>query len=105
MPRLRLEIRNTGSVACRRDVGADEQELLVMVGTRRIWSSDDCQPLEGKSVRTLAPGEKRVYTITWSGKDSVPGCAQVRTRVEPGRYEVMARLGSLQSERATFTIV
>ncbi|HEV7826083.1 MAG TPA: hypothetical protein VGP02_14365 [Mycobacteriales bacterium] len=104
MPKLRLVIQNVGSVACQRDLGADEQELRVMAGTRRVWSSDDCQPLQGRSVRTLAPGEKRTYTLTWSGKDSVPGCAEARTRVQPGRYEVVARLGSLQSERTPFTI-
>jgi hypothetical protein len=104
MPRLRLVIQNVGSASCRRDVGADEQELRVMAGTRRVWSSDDCQPLQGTSLRTLAAGEKRTYTLTWSGKDSVPGCGEVRTRVEPGRYEVQARLGSLLSERTAFTI-
>jgi hypothetical protein len=104
MPKLRLVIQNVGSAPCRRDVGADEQELRVMTGTQRVWSSDDCQPLKGRSLRTLAAGEKRTYTLTWSGKHSVPGCAEARTRVEPGRYEVQARLGSLLSERVAFTI-
>jgi hypothetical protein len=104
MPKLHLTVRNTGSAACRRDVGANAQELLVMDGTRRLWSSDDCQPLRGTSVRTLQPGEKRVYTVTWSGKDSTPGCKAARTRVSPGTYHLMARLDSLASERVSFRI-
>jgi hypothetical protein len=104
MPKLHLTVRNTGSEACRRDVGANAQELLVMDGTRRLWSSDDCQPLRGTSVRTLQPGEKRVYTVTWSGKDSTPGCKAARTRVSPGTYHLMARLDSLASERVSFRI-
>jgi hypothetical protein len=104
MPKLQLVVRNTGDVACRRDLGANEQELRVMDGTRRVWSSDDCQPLRGSSVWTLAPGAKRTYTLTWSGKDSTPGCTEVRKRVEPGDYDVVARLSELMSERVTFTI-
>ncbi|HEY0486735.1 MAG TPA: hypothetical protein VGD72_10850 [Mycobacteriales bacterium] len=104
MPRLRLVVENRGTASCRRDVGADQQELRVLAGTRRVWSSDDCQPQKGTSVRTFAPGEKRTWTVTWSGKDSAPGCAQARTRVEPGAYEVQARLGGLLSARSPFTI-
>jgi hypothetical protein len=104
MPKLHLTVRNVGEAACRRDVGADMQELRVMAGTRRLWSSDDCQPLKGNSVRTLAPGEKRVYTVTWAGKDSVPGCQEVRRRLEPGTYQLVARLGSLVGKRTDFRI-
>jgi hypothetical protein len=105
MPKVHLTVSNAGSAACRRDVGANAQELRVMAGTRRLWSSDDCQPLRGTSVRTLQPGEKRVYTVTWSGKDSTPGCREARTRVSPGTYQLVARLDSLVSESASFRIV
>jgi hypothetical protein len=104
MPKVYLTVRNAGSAACRRDVGANAQELRVMDGSRRLWSSDDCQPLRGNSVRTLQPGEKRVYTVTWSGKDSTPGCKQARTRVSPGTYQLLARLDTLVSERVAFRI-
>jgi hypothetical protein len=104
MPKLQLTISNTRSAACRRDVGANAQELRVMDGTRRLWSSDDCQPLRGTSVRTLQPGEKRVYTVTWSGKDSTPGCKDARSRVAPGTYRLIARLDTLVSEPVTFRI-
>jgi hypothetical protein len=104
MPRVHLVVRNIGSVTCQRDVGANEQELRVMSGTQRVWSSDDCQPLRGSSVRSLAPGGERVYTLTWSGKDSTPGCTQARKRVQPGQYELVARLGTLMSPRTAFTI-
>jgi hypothetical protein len=105
MPKLHLIVRNAGATPCRRDLGADEQELRVMDGTRRLWSSDDCQPLTGSAVWTLAPGAKRTYTLTWSGKDSTPGCTQVRRRLEPGRYDLVARLSTMMSDRTTFTIV
>jgi hypothetical protein len=104
MPKLHLTVTNTGQAACRRDVGADAQELRIMDGTRRVWSSDDCEPLHGTSVRTLYPGVPRAYTVTWSGKDSMPGCSAARTRVQPGTYDLVARLGSLTSERTSFRI-
>jgi hypothetical protein len=104
MPKLHLAIRNTRSTACRRDVGANAQELRVMDGARRLWSSDDCQPLRGTSVRTLQPGEKLVYTVTWSGKDSTPGCKDARTRVAPGTYQLIARVDTLVSEPVPFRI-
>jgi hypothetical protein len=104
MPKVHLVVRNIGSVTCQRDLGANEQELRVMAGTRRVWSSDDCQPLRGSSMRSLSPGSERTYTLTWSGKDSTPGCAQTRTRVEPGQYGLLARLGTLVSARTPFSI-
>jgi hypothetical protein len=56
-------------------------------------------------VWTLAPGAKRTYTLTWAGKDSVPGCAEARKRLEPGRYDLVARVGTLIGERTEFSIV
>ena len=105
MPKLHLSVRNTSTSACRRDLGANQQELRVMDGTRRLWSSDDCYPLRGSAVWTLAPGAKRTYTLTWAAKDSVPGCAEARKRLEPGRYDLVARVGTLIGERTEFSIV
>jgi hypothetical protein len=102
LPRFRLVIENVSDKPCTRDVGATHQELRVMAGTRRVWSSDDCSPSRGSDVRVLQPGEKRTYWLTWSAKTSSPGCPKNRTAVGPGEYQLLGRLTTATSKPVTF---
>ena len=101
-PRLGLTLRNTGSVACRRDLGSDAVELLVLSGADRIWSSDDCSPGTARDVLLLAPGASRSVVLSWSGRRSRPGCTGAREQALPGTYRLVARVGMLRSSDAAF---
>jgi hypothetical protein len=103
-PVLKLTARNTGPVACVRDVGPRQQEMLLYAGSTRIWSSNDCYPDGGTDIRTLSPGESVSSTVVWSGLSSQPGCAGTRTRVKAGSYDLVALVGGARSAPAKLVL-
>lgn len=103
-PRLELRITNTGSVPCTADVGQGAVELLVVSGSDRIWSSDDCAPGGGSRVVALAPGRPEVSRVTWPGTRSRPGCAGDRAAAQPGTYRVVGRVGALRVPGRAFRL-
>lgn len=109
-PSLRLVVTNTSAVTCKRDLGADEQELLIQSGGKPIWSSDDCvrdragaPDASAGSVRAIVSGEVLNYYVKWGGTSAAGKCA-TGAPVAPGKYVLIARLGSLRSAPAPFTV-
>jgi hypothetical protein len=103
-PKITLSVRNVSAVACTRDLGAAQQEVLLYRGTQRLWSSNDCYPEGARAVRTLKPGEAASSSVTWSGLSSRPKCVGERTRVAAGTYELIGRLGAITTPRAKITL-
>ena len=101
-PKLTLTITNTSKSTCTRDMGSGAVEFVVFSGEDRVWSSDDCGTGRAASVVTLAPGARKVVTITWAGKRSAPNCAGSHDDAKPGTYRVVGRAGTLQSSGAVF---
>jgi hypothetical protein len=104
-PRMRLTIRNVSSQSCWRDVGADFQELRVMLGGQRIWSSDDCAPVHGWDMREFAANQTVSFTLVWAGTTSKPKCPAPRVQARSGTYQLYARLGTEMSGPLDFKIV
>jgi len=104
-PVLSLVVTNTGAVPCLRDLDAARQAVAVV---RRpgdgLWGSNDCSPGDTDDVRVLRPGEEAVFSVRWSGRTSMPGCAGQRTTVPPGEYQLLARLDGIVSEPVVFTL-
>ena len=103
-PIIRLAVRNMGKVACRRDVGAKEQEAVIYAGVNRLWSSDDCYPGQTGDLRVLQPDQVLNYSVVWSGLASHPNCSGQRSRVQGGEYHVVARVGTVKSQPTKFTL-
>lgn len=103
-PELTLSVQNVSKQTCTRDLAASQQEVLLYAGQARVWSSNDCYPGGGRDVRTLAPGERNRFSVTWSGLSSRPSCAGTRSRVGPGSYQLVARIGTLRSTPAALTL-
>jgi hypothetical protein len=103
-PVLKLTVQNTGGVACVRDVGPRQQELVLYDGAARIWSSNDCYPDGGTDVRTLHPQESVSSTVVWSGLSSQPGCAGTRSRVRAGSYNLVGHVGNATSRPTTLVL-
>jgi hypothetical protein len=103
---IRLLIRNVSDRSCRRDMGADLQELRIVQGAETRWSSDHCGPARGSDVRTLAPGDQREFMVTWNGKSSskCSGGVPSGAPFEPGEYQVIARLGTKHSAPVLLTV-
>jgi hypothetical protein len=101
---ITLTVQNVSTATCTRDLGAGQQEVLLYAGTTRLWSSNDCYPGGQRNVRPLTPGQRVTFSVTWSGLSSHPGCTGTRSRVRPGSYRLVGRLGTLASRPATLTL-
>ncbi len=102
--RFTLTVTNTGSAACRRDLGGGAMEVRVFSGKDRIWSSDDCGTDKGVSVQSLPAGGSLETGVSWPGKRSARGCPTGRPEARPGTYSVRARVGTLTSAATVFRL-
>lgn len=101
---LTLNVENTSSEACTRDLGPGANELRVTSGEALVWSSDFCSPSTESEVVTLDPGEGRSASATWPGTIVTEGCPSDQPAAQPGTYRVIARNGSVESEPVTFVV-
>ena len=51
---ITLLVKNISNRSCSRDVGADQQELRVVLGAEKIWSSDDCDGPTGTEIENVS---------------------------------------------------
>jgi hypothetical protein len=104
---IRLKIKNVSNRTCRRDVGADLQELRIVKGgtAEKVWSSDDCASARGNDVQSFPPGFVREYLVTWNGKASTSCTAGMPNgEVAPGEYQLFGRLGTKLSNPVRLTL-
>ena len=103
---LELRVKNNSPRTCSRDVGADLQELYIVQGARKYWSSDTCSTAKGSDVRALPPGQELTYKVTWNGRQSsnCTGSSASGPNPPPGQFELRARLGTLVSKPVPLTI-
>jgi hypothetical protein len=103
---INLLIKNVSNRECVRDVGADQQELYIVLGTEKIWSSDNCGALTGSDQRTFPPQHERSYRVIWNGKSSST-CTNKAPGGEvpkPGEYQLFGRVGPDLSDPVTLKL-
>jgi cytoskeletal protein RodZ len=103
-PRLRMRIQNTSQTACRRDIGADQNELVINSGATHVWSSDDCNPGGKPQIETIAPGQSFSVAVTWLGRLSQKGCPANQPAAAAGSYKLVGRNGTASSQPAVFSL-
>ena len=105
-----LYIKNISDRACTRDIGPDLQELRIVLGADKVWSSDDCGTARGSSIRNFLPNFEVSFNVDWNGKMSTTCSGTGSNRApagavpDPGRYQVLGRVGTAQSKPVTLTI-
>lgn len=105
-----LLIKNISDRACTRDIGPDLQELRIVEGAEKVWSSDDCGTARGSNVRNFVPNFEVSFNVDWNGKMSTTCSGTGASRApsgplpEAGRYQVLGRVGTAQSKPVTLTI-
>jgi cytoskeletal protein RodZ len=103
-PRLRMRITNSSTTACKRDIGASANELIVNQGSDRFWSSDDCNPGGKADVVVLQPGQSYSVSLGWLGRGSKPGCPADQPVAEAGTYNLVGRNGDVMSSPQKFSL-
>ncbi|WP_213453893.1 hypothetical protein [Rhizomonospora bruguierae] len=105
---LTIKIKNVSKRTCKRDVGADFQEIRIVKGggSAKVWSSDDCDATRGSEVLPFTPNFERAYTVTWNTHTSTTcdGKRATGKLADAGDYQVFARLGSKLSAPVTLTL-
>ncbi len=105
-----LYIKNISDRTCTRDIGPDLQELRIVEGADKIWSSDDCGTARGSSPRSFVPNFEVSFNVDWNGKMSTTCSGSGTSRApsgplpDAGRYQVLGRVGTAQSKPFTLTI-
>jgi hypothetical protein len=100
---LTLRIKNISGRTCKRDVGADPQELHIIANGQPIWSSDTCQAVHGQpDVRSFQPGIEDAFVIGWDG--TIGTACNNKTAATPGTYQIVGKLDTKLSDPVTFTV-
>jgi hypothetical protein len=103
-PHFVMTVTNVGAVACTVDVGTLNRGFVVMSGTDRIWSSNDCVK-NTPNVQVFTPKAAVSYAHAWTRqRSSAAGCAAAGTGARPGTYTVRAHLGGLTTSIAVFRL-
>ncbi|WP_417235578.1 hypothetical protein [Arthrobacter sp.] len=103
-PVLEMKITNSGTEDCSLNVGTSQQEFNIVSGSDRIFSTTDCRANATDSVMTLKAGATESARFTWERLRSAPGCKKVTTKPRPGTYTFTAKLGAVESDKATFSL-
>jgi hypothetical protein len=103
---MKLKIKNISTRACVRDLGAGAQELYLVQGARKYWSSDTCSTDRSTNPQRLQPGAEFEYAVTWNGRqsDKCTGAQPSGQAPPQGQYELRARLGTKISEPVLMTL-
>jgi hypothetical protein len=99
-----MKIQNTSQTACKRDIGADKNELVITSGTAHVWSSDDCSTPGTPQIETIAPGQSFSVAVTWLGRLSQKGCPANQPAAARGNYKLVGRNGTVTSTAAVFSL-
>jgi hypothetical protein len=101
---LQLDIKNISNRTCKRDDGANPQEMhIVNSAGQTVWSSDYCQSNPGSNVATFDPNIVASFKLPWDGYGYGPGCAR-GAKLADGSYQLVAKLDTKVSAPVAFTI-
>ncbi|PZM95936.1 MAG: hypothetical protein DIU79_06275 [Actinobacteria bacterium] len=104
---LRIRIKNISNRTCKRDVGADYQELYIKQGARLVWSSDTCGTARGSKVDPFPPYHEQEFRVSWNGRES-SSCANGEAAgpfLQPGEYQLFGRLDSKVSDPVKLVVM
>jgi hypothetical protein len=102
--RIFLKVKNISARTYTRDVGDTPQELYLLQGQVKVWSSDACNAGSGSDVRTFGPGVEADFYVMWDATVTTAGCDN-RPSAPIGQYQVVARLADKLSEPVPLQVV
>ena len=101
---LQLDIKNISNRTCKRDDGANPQEMhIVNAAGQTVWSSDYCQSNPGSNMASFDPNIVASFKLPWDGYAYGPNCAK-GAKLGDGAYQLVAKLDTKVSAPVAFTI-
>jgi hypothetical protein len=103
LPKMSIELTNTGSAACTLNVGSSEQVFTVTSGSDTWWRSTDCQKEPSDMVVLLNAGQKvsSAQPIAWDRTRSTVATCDAKNRPKaPGNgatYHLTVSIGGVAS--------
>jgi len=101
---LQLDIKNISNRTCKRDDGANPQEMhIVNAAGQTVWSSDYCQSNPGSNMASFDPNIVASFKLPWDGYAYGPNCAK-GAKLGDGAYQLVAKLDTKVSAPVAFAI-
>ncbi|MBC2875646.1 hypothetical protein K7I03_14230 [Streptomyces mobaraensis] len=98
-PKFEIVLKNTGSGACKVDIGSPTAVLKITdpAGTQHVWASDDCPRGRGEVLVEVPGSGETKRTLEWDRKRSAPQCAapSAGAVAAAGTYRVEVKVGGV----------
>ncbi|MGK5642830.1 hypothetical protein ACSNOK_31655 [Streptomyces sp. URMC 126] len=98
-PKFEIVLKNTGSGACKVDIGSPTAVLKITdpAGTQHVWASDDCPRGRGEVLVEVPGSGETKRTLEWDRKRSAPQCAAptAGSVAVAGTYRVEVKIGGV----------
>ena len=102
LPRLQVNIRNTGSLACVLTESPRTRSWTIVSGTDQLWTTVGCQAAATAHNTTLKVGAEVRHSLLWNRHRSGKGCIVSTTEAGPGTYQLTVSVNGITSTTAIF---
>ncbi|MFD8912881.1 hypothetical protein [Streptomyces sp. NPDC059575] len=106
-PTFELVVKNTGSSACKTDLGPRNAVLTITPadGDNPFWSSDDCPKGATSLVFKVPAGQSITYTVKWDRAQTTPKCETPQpNKAKPGTYLLEAKASGFTKTQTSFVL-
>ncbi|MGV9342823.1 hypothetical protein [Streptomyces sp. NPDC003688] len=106
-PTFELVVKNTGSAACKTDLGPKNAVLTITPadGDDPFWSSDDCPKGATSLVFKVPAGQSITYTVKWDRAQTTPKCETPQpNKAKPGTYLLEAKASGFTKTQTSFVL-
>ncbi|MEW2128817.1 hypothetical protein [Streptomyces sp. NPDC005435] len=106
-PTFELVVKNTGSAACKTDLGPRHAVLSITPadGDDPFWSSDDCPQGATSLVFKVPAGQSITYTVKWDRAQTTPKCTTPQpNKAKPGTYLLEAKAQGFGKTQTSFVL-
>ncbi|MGV9424518.1 hypothetical protein ACWDO7_09565 [Streptomyces sp. NPDC003656] len=106
-PTFELVVKNTGSAACKTDLGPQHTILTITPadGDDPFWSSDDCPKNAAARFYKVPAGQSITYTLKWDRAQSTDKCETPQpNKAKPGTYLLEAKTPGFKKTQTSFVL-
>lgn len=106
-PVLGMVIENKHEATCLIEVGTEQQEFAIKKDGDVVWSSKYCAADKDENAEAsteFAPESEKTSKMKWNRIQVDTNCNRTNKDFAPGEYELVVKLGDLESEATKFEL-